>query len=160
MGRLDSTVCPEFARIYRGDMNAPAGAGGTRPDAVLEDLDRAECLRLIAPGGIGRVAFNDGEGPAVIPVNYIVEHGDSVIFRTAPAGRLNQNLTSLISGADVRIAFEVDAIDEHSHEGWSVLLRGGAHHLDPAESEAACTKVTPWAGGERDICIRLSPTAI
>lgn len=130
-----------------------------QPQPVLEELDREECLRLIAPSGIGRVAFNDGEGPAVMPVNYVVD-GESVIFRTAPAGRLNRNLTTVITGADVRIAFEVDRIDEASHEGWSVLLRGGAHHLADADEATAVALVRPWAGGERDICIRLTPTTI
>ncbi|WP_255276608.1 pyridoxamine 5'-phosphate oxidase family protein [Actinomadura madurae] len=52
---------------------------------VLEELDRAECLRLISGGAIGRVAFDDGEGPTVIPVNYAVAD-DAVVFRTSVSG--------------------------------------------------------------------------
>jgi len=38
-------------------------------DRVIEELDEAESLRLIAPGGIGRIAYASRFGPAVLPVN-------------------------------------------------------------------------------------------
>lgn len=143
-------------------MNAPSEAGDTQSQPVLEELDRAECLKLIAGSGIGRVAFDDGEGPTIIPVNYTLD-GESVIFRTTPAGRLHRNVSSVISGADVRIAFEVDHMDAASHEGWSVLLRGGGHQLDGtegAEIASVMAKVKPWAGGDRTKCFRLVPSVI
>ena len=41
-----------------GDANvSQAGHGAASTWPVLEHLDEAECLRLIAPGGIGRIAF-------------------------------------------------------------------------------------------------------
>jgi nitroimidazol reductase NimA-like FMN-containing flavoprotein (pyridoxamine 5'-phosphate oxidase superfamily) len=39
-------------------------------DRVIETLDEAECLRLIAPGGIGRIAYASRFGPVVLPANY------------------------------------------------------------------------------------------
>jgi hypothetical protein len=27
------------------------------PDRMIEDLDQAECLHLISPGGVGRIAY-------------------------------------------------------------------------------------------------------
>ncbi|WP_051712370.1 pyridoxamine 5'-phosphate oxidase family protein [Spirillospora albida] len=124
---------------------------------VLEELDRAACLALIAPGGIGRVAFEDGEGPTVIPVNYTVENG-SVVFRTSTHARLSRTLlTEVAGGGHVRVAFEVDEIDHASEEGWSVLLRGGAHHLAPDERPAA---VEPWPGGEHEEWFRLQPSSV
>ncbi|GAA4097362.1 MULTISPECIES: pyridoxamine 5'-phosphate oxidase family protein [Actinomadura] len=136
-------------------MNTATGGGG---GAVLEELDREECLRLIAPGGVGRVAFNDGEGPAVIPVNYVVDDG-TVVFRTDLTGRLSQALRTALKGAQVRIAFEVDRIDEVRHEGWSVMLRGGARQLSDDECVTAAP-VEPWPGGERGAHIRMVPSEI
>ena len=39
-------------------------------DVVFESLDEAECLRLIEPGGIGRLAFAGRYDLTVLPVNY------------------------------------------------------------------------------------------
>ena len=38
-------------------------------DRTITELDEAECLRLIAEGGIGRIAYQSRFGPAVLPVN-------------------------------------------------------------------------------------------
>ncbi|MER6811240.1 pyridoxamine 5'-phosphate oxidase family protein [Actinomadura nitritigenes] len=121
---------------------------------VLEELDREECLRLIAPGGIGRIAFEDGEGPAVVPVNYAVD-GESVLFRTSLQGRLSRSLMTAVPGGKVRAAFEVDAFQDSTHEGWSVLVRGGARPLDDEEKERA-VRVDPWPGGEREAWFSLA----
>ncbi|WP_396448761.1 pyridoxamine 5'-phosphate oxidase family protein [Actinomadura sp.] len=121
---------------------------------VLEELDRAECMRLIAGGVVGRVAFDDGEGPTVIPVNYAVD-GDSVIFRTSATGRMTRSLLTSVPGGEVRAAFQADRFDESARTGWSVLLRGGAHRLSAAE-RAAVPRVEPWPGDERGEWFRLS----
>ena len=125
---------------------------------VLEELDRAECLRLIAPGGVGRVAYDDGEGPTVVPVNYAVD-GAAVIFRTSESARLNRSLLTIVPGGQVRAAFEVDRIDSASREGWSVLLRGGAHPLSDEERES-CARVDPWPAGDRGAWFSLAATEI
>lgn len=139
-------------------MNTPSGAGDTSPGPHLEEMDREECLRLLATGQVGRVAFNDGEGPAVVPVNYTVD-GESVVFRTTFGGRINRSLTTLVEGADVRIAFEVDHLNEDRREGWSVMVRGGAHHLS-AEEVAQVPRPDAWAGGERESHFRITPRQI
>ncbi|HEY8480019.1 MAG TPA: pyridoxamine 5'-phosphate oxidase family protein [Spirillospora sp.] len=134
-------------------------ASNSTTSAVLEELDRAECLRLLAEGGsIGRVAFDDGEGPTVLPVNYAVD-GEAVIFRTSASGRLNRSLLTSVPGGEVRAAFEVDRFDEAGREGWSVLLRGGAHPLDD-EEKASVPNVEPWPGGEREAWFRLAAREI
>ncbi|CND96518.1 pyridoxamine 5'-phosphate oxidase-like protein [Mycobacterium tuberculosis] len=121
---------------------------------VLEELDRAECLRLVSGGSVGRVAFDDGEGPTVIPVNYAVD-GDAVIFRTSSSGRMNRSLLTSVVGGEVRAAFQVDSFDEAGRVGWSVLLRGGVHPLS-AEEIATAAQVEPWPGDERDEWFRLA----
>ncbi|MFC6887139.1 MULTISPECIES: pyridoxamine 5'-phosphate oxidase family protein [Actinomadura] len=129
-------------------MSTPEG----NASPALEELDREECLRLISPGGVGRVAFDDGEGPTVIPVNYVMD-GEAVVIRTTFGGRLHWTLTTAMEGAEIRIAFEVDEIDSSSHEGWSVLVRGGAHNLGEDEPSA---NVEPWPGGDREARIRIA----
>ncbi|TYK45373.1 pyridoxamine 5'-phosphate oxidase family protein [Actinomadura decatromicini] len=121
---------------------------------LLEELDRAECLRLVSAADVGRVAFDDGEGPTVVPVNHAVD-GDAVIFRTSAAGRLNRSLHTLVTGGEIRAAFEVDQFDQATHEGWSVLVRGGAHPLTDDEIPHVA-QVRPWPGGERDAWFRLA----
>jgi nitroimidazol reductase NimA-like FMN-containing flavoprotein (pyridoxamine 5'-phosphate oxidase superfamily) len=139
-------------------MSVSGGAADPSGRPVLEELDREQCLALIAPGGVGRVAFDDGEGPTVIPVNYAVD-GDAVVFRTSLEGRLHQSLATVLTGAAVRIAFEVDSIDADRHEGWSVLLRGGGQEL-PDHERPAAPAVEPWPGGERPVYVRLVPRQI
>lgn len=121
---------------------------------VLEELDRAECLRLISGGAIGRVAFDDGEGPTVIPVNYAVD-GEAVIFRTSASARLGHSLLTSVPGGEVRAAFQVDRFDETGRVGWSVLVRGGAHPLSDEEKTKAAN-VEPWPGGDREAWFRLA----
>ncbi|XRQ15659.1 pyridoxamine 5'-phosphate oxidase family protein [Actinomadura welshii] len=129
-------------------------ASNSSSPPVLEELDRAESLGLLGERGIGRVAFDDGEGPTVIPVNYAVD-GDGVLFRTSVSGRLSRSLLTSVVGGEVRAAFEVDRFDEETREGWSVLLRGGVHPLSEAE-KAAAVRVEPWPGGEREAWFRLA----
>ncbi|GAA0578442.1 pyridoxamine 5'-phosphate oxidase family protein [Actinomadura livida] len=129
-----------------------AANSSSSPD--LEELDRAQCMALLGEGGIGRIAFDDGEGPTVVPVNYAVD-GDAVVFRTSVSGRLNRSLLTSVVGGEVRAAFEVDRYDEASREGWSVLLRGGVHPLSDEEKTAAA-QVEPWPGGEREAWFRLA----
>jgi nitroimidazol reductase NimA-like FMN-containing flavoprotein (pyridoxamine 5'-phosphate oxidase superfamily) len=128
---------------------------------VVEQLGEEECLRLISPGGVGRIAFTGRYGLTVFPVNYAVHEG-SVIFRTAAYSPSDEDMRTGIENAEYKVAFEVDAIDSAAREGWSVLIQGPAHHMDSlTEHKAAlATGVQPWAGGEREHGIRITPTRI
>ncbi|GII66125.1 hypothetical protein Skr01_62100 [Sphaerisporangium krabiense] len=126
----------------------------------LEELGQEECMRLISPGGIGRVAFDGAPGPTVLPVNYRVAGGD-IVFRTREGGILDLDLRSGLRGLDIKIAFQVDRVDEIRHEGWSVLIQGAAHHV-PEEEEAAVlyTDLRSWAGDDRRHYVRVIPTRV
>ncbi|MFD8529968.1 pyridoxamine 5'-phosphate oxidase family protein [Streptosporangium canum] len=146
--------------LLGGTMDLPPGRGRPAPHPRLERLEAEECLRLIAPGGVGRVAFNELGGPAVLPVNYVLRD-NSVIVRTAVGGPLDDNLRTGVQGAEFKIAFEVDRIDDAASEGWSVLIRGGAHHVSADEQAAAAASgVQPWAGGERELYLKIVPAEI
>ena len=131
------------------------------PDPKLEILDEAGCLRLIAPGGVGRLAFAGSFDLTVIPVNYVL-HDGAILFRTAQAGSIDEDLRTGIEHAEYRVAFEVDDFDTETREGWSVLIQGPAHHLDdPVEQAAArAAGVEPWGGGDREHFIRITPARI
>ena len=130
-------------------------------DVVLESLDEDECLRLIAPGGIGRLVYAGRYDLTVLPVNYKMHNG-AILFRTTQAGATNEDLRTGIAHAEYRVAFEVDDIDYGTREGWSVLVQGPAHHLDSAaeRADAEAAGVEPWPGGEREHFIGITPARI
>ncbi|MEV1243409.1 pyridoxamine 5'-phosphate oxidase family protein [Nonomuraea sp. NPDC049750] len=155
-GALETTVDD----LLGGGVDRPPGRGRAKAAPTLESLDPEECLKLIEPGGIGRVAFNGSHGPTVLPVNYRLHHG-FIVFRTAPGGPMDQDLRTGLDGVEIKVGFEVDRIDDAQREGWSVLIQGPAHHISPDElSEVTDSDVTPWAGGERHLYIRIVPHQI
>ena len=130
-------------------------------DRVIEDLEEPECLRLISPGGIGRIAYQSRYGPAVLPVNYQWYEG-TVVFRTAEHSALDEDLRTGIADADYQVAFEIDDIDLAGRQGWSVLIQGAAHHVESetGRASAALAGVEPWAGGKRELFLRIFPSRI
>lgn len=131
--------------------------GHARPSGhpVFQTLTAAECYDLLAPGGVGRVAFTTADGPAVLPVNYAMV-GQTVIFRTAP----DTLLAGYLNGP---AGFEVDHLDEALSQGWSVLVTGRAVRVT-SEAEVRRLEqyagVQPWAGGPRDVYVRIIPRKI
>ena len=142
-----------------GSSGAPASPAGDGP--VLEVLDEAECLRLIAPGGIGRIAFTGRYGLTVLPVNYRL-HDGAIMFRTAQDSPTGEDLRTGIEHAEYQVAFEIDEVDLAARSGWSVLIHGPAHHLSSAAERAAvlASGVEPWPGGPREHAISITPTRI
>jgi nitroimidazol reductase NimA-like FMN-containing flavoprotein (pyridoxamine 5'-phosphate oxidase superfamily) len=130
-------------------------------DRELEELDVAECLRLITPGGIGRIAYSGRYGPTVYPVNYRLYQG-MIVFRTAPDSPTDSDLRTGIPGAEYRVAFEIDAFDSGAREGWSVLIQGSAHLMDsePERADVRAAGVEPWPTGDRDQFVRIMPSRI
>ena len=140
----------------RGQGTEPAS-----PRLALEHLDEAECLRLISPGGIGRLAYSGRFGLTVMPVNYRLYEG-SIVFRTEQDSPTDEDLRTGMPGAEYQVAFEVDDVDSAAREGWSVLVQGAAHHVDSADEHASMLEagVETWAGGHREHFLRILPTRI
>jgi transcriptional regulator with XRE-family HTH domain len=147
---LDTTV----SELLGSRPQRPHGGGRAGLHPVLEPMEREECLRLLEPGGVGRIAMTSGDQLVVLPVNYAV-HDGQVVFRTAPA-------TVLAHLADGPVAFEIDRIDDGMREGWSVLVTGRARVLTEPELHvlAAGVTVEPWAGGARDLYVAVEPENI
>jgi len=129
--------------------------------AVLEQLDEAECLRLIAPGGIGRIAYTGQYDLTVLPVNYKLHEG-AILFRTSEDSLTGADLRTRIGHLEYRVAFEIDEFDLQAREGWSVLIQGPAHHLDSADERASALRagVEPWPGDAKEHFIRITPARI
>jgi nitroimidazol reductase NimA-like FMN-containing flavoprotein (pyridoxamine 5'-phosphate oxidase superfamily) len=130
-------------------------------DREPEELDVAECVRLIAPGGIGRIAYSGRHGPTVSPVTYGLYQG-MIVFRTAQGSPADRDLRTGIPGAENLVAFEIDAADGDAREGWSVLIQGWAHHMDSGPERAAlrAAGVEPSPAGDRDQFVRIMPCRI
>jgi nitroimidazol reductase NimA-like FMN-containing flavoprotein (pyridoxamine 5'-phosphate oxidase superfamily) len=84
------------------------------------ELDRAECLRLLGEGNVGRLVVPTPAGtPLIRPVNYALDPASqSVVFRCAEGTKL----TSLVRAAHAW--FEIDEIDDAARTGWSVIVAG------------------------------------
>lgn len=136
-------------------------SGNENVGPVLEKLDEAECLRLIAPGGIGRIAFTGRYGLTVLPVNYKL-HDGAIVFRTAQDSPTGEDLRTGIAHAEFQVAFEIDQINPETRDGWSVLIHGPAHHMssDAERAAVAASGVAPWPRGAHEHAIRITPTAI
>jgi nitroimidazol reductase NimA-like FMN-containing flavoprotein (pyridoxamine 5'-phosphate oxidase superfamily) len=117
----------------------------------MEQLDEAECLRLLATTTVGRVGFIVQDRPIVLPVNYAVE-GRTLVFRTGEGTVLNKSALQMI-------AFEVDKIDDETHSGWSVLAQGVAQDvgtaIDARSEQLRRLALVTWAADRRDRWFRL-----
>jgi nitroimidazol reductase NimA-like FMN-containing flavoprotein (pyridoxamine 5'-phosphate oxidase superfamily)/DNA-binding transcriptional regulator YiaG len=143
------------AALLGAGANVPPGQYRAADLRFVRKLTPAECRRLIAPGGVGRIAFGTLSGPVVVPVNFAVL-ADTLVIRTSEG-------TVIDGHADEQVALEADHIDEALCQGWSVLVRGPAHRVaHPAELRRLQedTAVWPWAGGEREVYVRIIPRDI
>lgn len=153
--RLSVALETSVDALSGAGMLAPPGHGGPGRRGELVPIDPEFCGELLGPGGIGRVVMTTDRGPIAIPVNFKMLEGD-VVFRTKPSAEV------VAAAARGPISFEVDHFDDALGEGWSVLLTGTGHPVtDPAELEAvASLGVEPWAPGERDRFMRITPSQL
>jgi nitroimidazol reductase NimA-like FMN-containing flavoprotein (pyridoxamine 5'-phosphate oxidase superfamily) len=129
--------------------------------AQVEQMDEAECLRLIAGGGVGRIAYSGQSGLAVLPVSYKLVDG-SIVVRTPLGSSTDEALRTGIRGADYRITFEIDQVGHDAEEGWFVVIQGPAHHVDANDDCLAA-----WVPGQRSAqwqsrehFVRITPSII
>src|SRR5215218_9394386 len=138
----------------------------------------SRCTELLSTQSVGRVAWQGPRGPQILPVTYVYYDG-SIVFRTSP----NSVLSDLSSSTEV--VFEIDEIDQRNHRGWSVVASGRAEAVDeidqrnhrgwsvvasgraeavdePQEANRLLTDagVVPWAPGDRNVLIRITPQKV
>ena len=154
--RLAAALHTSTSALLGGGLSAPPGHGRPAGRRALMPLTDIECHQLIAPGGIGRVAFASSSGAVVLPVNFIVIES-CIVFRTRPGGVIAAHAD------DSPVTFEADRIDEAVGEGWSVLVQGTARRVTCPDELAALlhgATVSPWPGGDRGSYIRVIPARI
>ena len=83
--------------------------------ATTQLLDEAECLRLIAAGGVGRIGYTGRFGPTILPVNFALQD-QTIVFRTGLDSPMGEDLRTGIADAEYKVAFEVER-DQPGHEG-------------------------------------------
>ena len=146
------------------DLSSPGGSASPGPGAsarrVLEPLSKAECMQLLASGGIGRLVYNSRYGPTALPVSYKID-GESIVLGTWDPALFDEDLRTGIAHAEYRVAVEADHIDPIVREGWLVLVRGAAHHLDTEAERAPLigAGLEPWIEGVPAHFIRVTPTS-
>ncbi|MER6283125.1 pyridoxamine 5'-phosphate oxidase family protein [Streptomyces sviceus] len=126
------------------------------PNDGFRELDRQECLRLMARTPVGRIVHTRHALPAVLPVNFALDDGGAVLLRTAAASELVRAVD------DVVVAFETDEVDAAAQSGWSVVVTGRATVVtDPAEHARLC-RVGPrsWAPSPEEVFVRIEPELI
>ncbi|MFE6828456.1 pyridoxamine 5'-phosphate oxidase family protein [Streptomyces sp. NPDC057690] len=122
----------------------------------FRELDRQECLGRLVTVPVGRIVYTRQALPAVLPVNFRLDHDSAVLVRTSASS----HLVSAIDGAVV--AFEADEVDADAHSGWSVVVMGSAALVtDPAE-HARLLRTGPmsWAPAPHEVFVRIAPESV
>jgi nitroimidazol reductase NimA-like FMN-containing flavoprotein (pyridoxamine 5'-phosphate oxidase superfamily) len=125
-------------------------------EAWLEELSYDDCLVRLRQGAVGRIAVVVDAFPVVLPVNYRVAETSGrtwVAIRTRPGNILDR--------AAMHVAFETDSIDPGHRQGWSVLVRGTLHHVDPDTADFRSRfDPEPWIAAERDAWLVIEPFSV
>ena len=109
-------------------------------------------MRLLQHGAfLGRVGFVQDGRPRIVPVNYLAETPDAIVFCSVEGSKL----AALAAGAPV--VFEIDEQRPLYHAGWSVVVHGTAEEVsDPDELERLRRgPLHSWAGPGRGRWIRI-----
>ena len=115
-------------------------------DQGLDVLTLEQCVARLEEHRVGRIALLVDEYPLIVPVNYrlVMFPGEHwIVIRTRSHG--------VIERADRFVAFEIDDVDAVRREGWSVVVRGTLHHVDPDAADFS-RRFDPdsWLPGGRD----------
>ena len=94
---------------------------------------------MLATRQVGRLGVIAEHYPLIFPVNYALDH-DVIVIRTGKG-------TKSAYALHANITFEVDHIDEVTHAGWSVLVKGLAEEVTPAHGEEVAR---PYEGGRAE----------
>lgn len=86
----------------------------------IHPIARDRCLALLDQGQFGRLAFDNGDGPTIRPINYRLLQ-ETLILRTT-----DDSAASAAALAGKKVAFEIDDVDVRTHAGWSVVATGTA----------------------------------
>jgi nitroimidazol reductase NimA-like FMN-containing flavoprotein (pyridoxamine 5'-phosphate oxidase superfamily) len=133
-------------------------AGNPPIQMMLDEIERDECLELLATQSIGRLAVPDHGyyPPHIVPVNFALDD-DKVVFRSDSGLKFKLSIL-----AEHSVSFEVDSIDRAGRMAWSVVVQGRAELLNWEEVKGRDyeSAVQPWAPGDKPQWIRIVPYTI
>jgi hypothetical protein len=117
-------------------------------------------MELLGDEGLGRLVFSSRYGPTALPVGYRIDDGSLVLGTWDPV--FDVDLRTGIEHADYQVAVEADQVNPEAREGWIVLVRGAAHHLDTEAERAPFigAGLEPWYEDIPTHFIRVIPTHI
>jgi hypothetical protein len=147
------------------DLSSPGGPASPGPGKggwrVLDLLGEAECRELLASGTLGRLFYTSRYGPTALPVTYRIDE-ESIVLGTWDPVLFDEDLRTGIEQAEYQVAVEADQIDVEAREGWFVLVRGAAHHLDTEAERVSFIDagLEPWVEGVPAHFIRVNFTYI
>ncbi|MFD9592971.1 helix-turn-helix domain-containing protein [Kitasatospora sp. NPDC059973] len=150
--RIAAVLRTTYGELLSGRADAPPGQGGAGARPLLLHLTEPECWDRVGTHGIGRIGLPTRPAPAVFPVNYTVD-ARTIVYHTSAHGT-----SAPPDGSPV--SFQVDHIDESLSRGWSVLILGRAQYVEDPDEIARLKELpgsTPWAGGGRDLWVRIRP---
>lgn len=134
---------------------AAAGAAVQRSASGVERMSPEDCVTFLTETTtVGRLAFHSSTGQQLLPVNFVFS-GGRVYFKTSP----DSTLAELAAGCG-DVAFEIDHPDRLTQHGWSVLVKGKTREVSASDVDVAPHPPRPWAAGNRDILIELTPEQI
>ena len=118
-------------------------------------------MELLANGGLGRLAYTSRYGPTALPVAYKID-GGSIVLGTWDPALFDEDLRTGIAQAEYQVVVEIDQVDPDAREGWVVLVRGTAHHVDTEAERASISTVglQSWVEAEPEHFIRVVPISI
>ncbi|HEV7205468.1 MAG TPA: pyridoxamine 5'-phosphate oxidase family protein [Jatrophihabitans sp.] len=124
------------------------------PAPVIAQLDRSECLHLLAGQEVGRLAIAIAGHPDVFPINYVLD-GESIVFCTAEGTKF---AAIFISDS---VAFETDAFDEVTGDAWSVVVQARAEEIPMHDVvDDTAFPLYPWSATPKSRFVRLTPVQI
>ena len=119
----------------------------------LAELPTFDCWQLLETAEIARFAWNGPRGVAMVPVNYTVADG-ALWFRTSPYAEHARE------AGGQWVAVEVDTLDPVDRSGWSVVVRGVAELIDPADVPDVLVDFRVWPQGTRNLLVRVEPIEV
>ncbi|MFE7167785.1 pyridoxamine 5'-phosphate oxidase family protein [Streptomyces sp. NPDC057616] len=126
------------------------------PNDGFRELDRQECLRLLAKVPVGRIVHTRQALPAVLPVNFGLDDDGAVVLRTSAASELARAVDGVV------VAFEADEVDAATQSGWSVVVTGAAGVVtDPVEHDRLLrTGPRSWVPSPQEVFVRIEPELV
>ena len=122
----------------------------------FRELDRQECLSLLATVPVGRIVFTRQALPAVLPVAFGLDGDGAVLLRTSAASELVRAVDGSV------VAFEGDAVDADARSGWSVVVTGRATVVSDLAEHRRLVRTGPrsWVPARHEVFVRIRPELV